>query len=72
MSEYRMIYSTWPDAETAEAAARRVLDEGLAACANILPGAVSLYRWEGKIMRDPETVMNAPEVKSIYMGEDAA
>lgn len=57
MSGHRLIYSTWPDADSAEAAARAVIDENLAACANILPGAVSLYRWEGKVMRDPESIM---------------
>jgi len=57
MSAHRMIYSTWPDAESAEAAARVVIEAGLAACANILPGAVSVFAWEGRTMRDPESIM---------------
>jgi len=57
MSEHRLIYSTWPDAEAAEAAARTVIAEKLAGCANILPGVVSVFQWEGKTMRDPECIM---------------
>lgn len=57
MSDYRLIYSTWPDAATAEDAANAVVRSGLAACANILPGAVSVFRWEGKLQREQEAVM---------------
>lgn len=57
MSDYRLIYTTWPDAGSAEAAARAVVESGLAACANILPGAVSVFRWEGAIQRETEAVM---------------
>jgi len=57
MSDYRLLYTTWPDAETAEAAARAAVKDGLAACANILPGMVSVFRWDGAIQREAETVM---------------
>lgn len=57
MSGYRLIYSTWPDAGAAEDAARSVVESGLAACANILPGAVSVFRWEGATQREAEVVM---------------
>lgn len=57
MSNYRLIYSTWPDAVSAEQAAGAAVRSGLAACANILPGAVSVFRWEGEIQRAQEVVM---------------
>lgn len=57
MSDGRLVYSTWPDADSAETAARAVVAMKLAACANILPGAVSIFEWEGKTMRDPECIM---------------
>jgi periplasmic divalent cation tolerance protein len=53
------LYSTWPSLETAEAAARTLLEERLIACANVLPGARSLFRWEGHIQAEPEVVMIA-------------
>lgn len=53
------LYSTWPSRESAEAAARALLEQRLIACANILPGAVSLFRWEGEIQVESEAVMFA-------------
>lgn len=51
------IYVTCPDEETAVRIARTLLDERLIACANILPEARSLYRWEGAIEDAREVVM---------------
>jgi len=52
-----LVYATYPDAETAEAGGRALVEAGLAACVNILPGMVSIYRWEGQIERAQECVM---------------
>jgi periplasmic divalent cation tolerance protein len=49
MSDIRLIYTTWPDAQTAQRAAWSLVEQGLAACANILGPMNSIYRWEGKI-----------------------
>ena len=48
---------TAPGADAAEEVVRSLLDERLVACGNIVPGAVSLYRWEGAIHRDEEVVV---------------
>ncbi|MEP9349382.1 divalent-cation tolerance protein CutA [Xanthobacter sp. KR7-225] len=55
--EYRLVYTTFPDRAAAEDAARALLEQRLVACANILPGMVSIYRWEGKTERAEEAVM---------------
>ncbi len=55
--EGRLIYTTFPSREAAEEAARALLEARLIACANILPGMVSLYRWEGALERAEEVVM---------------
>ena len=57
MDDMLLLYTTWPDADTAEQAARTVVEEGLAACANLLGAGVSIYRWHGKVERASETVM---------------
>ena len=57
MDDILILYTTWPDAETAERAAQTVVGEGLAACANILGAAVSIFPWEGRLERAAETVM---------------
>jgi periplasmic divalent cation tolerance protein len=51
------VYTTWPTTAEAEAAGRTLVERRLAACVNILPGMISLYRWEGKIERGEEAVM---------------
>lgn len=51
------VLMTAPDAKSAEAIVRQLLEERLVACGNILPGAVSLYRWKGRIQRDEEVVV---------------
>jgi periplasmic divalent cation tolerance protein len=57
MSKYRWIYTTWPDAARAQQAGQTLVSEGLCACANILPGMISVYRWQGEIETATEAVM---------------
>jgi len=46
--------TTCPEREGALVLARALVDEGLAACINIVPGAVSLYRWQGAVEQADE------------------
>jgi periplasmic divalent cation tolerance protein len=46
-NEFCFLYSTYPNSETALAAARLVVDKRLAACVNIYPKMMSVYMWEG-------------------------
>lgn len=64
MQETVLVYTTWPSAEQAEAAGRRLVEQKLCACVNILPGMVSIYAWEGKIDRGEEAVMILKTAKS--------
>jgi periplasmic divalent cation tolerance protein len=57
VDESVILYTTWPDAETAEAFAAEAVADRLAACANILSPMISVYRWEGAIERATETPM---------------
>jgi periplasmic divalent cation tolerance protein len=54
-----LIYSTWPDDDRAAACGRALIENRLAACVTILPGARSTYRWDGKIQEDNEIVLLA-------------
>jgi periplasmic divalent cation tolerance protein len=56
VTEMLMVFTTFPDAETAARAVRALVEERLIACGNLLPGARSLYRWEGRIADQPEVV----------------
>lgn len=52
-----VILCTAPDEASAQELAARVLGEKLAACATLLPGALSLYYWEGKLEQEYEVQM---------------
>src|ERR1700730_8654492 len=51
------VYTTYPSAVEAEKAGRALIERALAACVNIFPGMISLYRWQGAVERGEETVM---------------
>ena len=48
---------TCPDMATATRLAESLVDAALAACVNIVPGLVSVYRWEGTIAKDSEVLL---------------
>lgn len=56
MSEVAIVtvYATFADAAEAERIARTLVEERLAACANILGGCRSIYRWGGAIEQAEE------------------
>lgn len=51
------VYTTFPSLVEAEAVAGMIVERRLAACANILPGMISHYSWEGQMQRGKEVVM---------------
>lgn len=53
----RLVYTTFPSRDGAEEVARALVEARLVACANILPGMVSIYRWAGQVERADEVVM---------------
>ena len=57
MGETILIYTTWPDAETAERVGAEAVAKRLAACVNVLAPMTSIYRWEGSVDRAAETPM---------------
>lgn len=52
-----LVYTTWPDAETADKAAAGLVADRLAACANRLGEIVSTYEWQGEIEHGTEVAM---------------
>jgi periplasmic divalent cation tolerance protein len=51
-----VLYTTWPDIESVEHVATRLLDARLIACANILGESRSVYRWEGEVQSEREII----------------
>ena len=57
MSERVVAFSTVGTAEDAERIARALVERRLAACVNVVPGVVSVYRWKGNVLRDEERLL---------------
>lgn len=52
-----VVLVTVPDADVGIELAHVLVEEGLAACGNVLPGLTSVYRWKGEIHQDPESLV---------------
>jgi len=53
----RVTFVTCKDLRQARAIARALVEEKLAACVNVLPGATSVYRWEGRVEEAKEVLL---------------
>ena len=49
--------STFPDTDTASRVAQTLVEEKLAACANLVPAVHSIYRWKEKIETADEVIV---------------
>lgn len=55
--EYLVVLTTWPDQDAAFQAAGQWVQEGLAACVNVLPMMTSIYPWKGEVETGNEHLM---------------
>lgn len=56
-NKFVLFFVTAPDGECAAALARKLLEERLVACVNIVPGLRSLFWWEGEVQVSDEVLM---------------
>jgi periplasmic divalent cation tolerance protein len=56
-SDLRLVLTTCGSRETADRIAAALVGERLAACVNVLPGARSTFRWQGRVESDEEVIM---------------
>ena len=52
-----VVLVTTPTAESAAEIARALVEEGLAACGNVVPAIRSIYRWAGEVHDDAEALL---------------
>lgn len=58
--------TTCPDETTATTIATTLVEEGLAACVNLLPGLQSVYRWQGKLDSASEVLLLVKTTANRY------
>lgn len=54
MSDALVVLVTISEAAAALSLGRRVVEEGLAACVQVIPGGTAIYRWQGEIHSEPQ------------------
>jgi len=64
--DYIVVFVTAPTVAEAETIATALVETGLAACVNVLPGVRSVYRWEGALQHDDEVLMIIKSKGSVF------
>ena len=64
-------YVTVPSSTLAQQIAETVVSEHLAACANIIPGMKSIYRWQDKIEQREEVVLVLKTQEKLFPALEA-
>lgn len=54
--KYIVVLMTAPNEDDGAVIGRKVVEEGLAACCNIVPRIRSIYMWKGKLCDEPEAL----------------
>jgi periplasmic divalent cation tolerance protein len=57
VTEAVVVLVTCPSAEKAAEIARRLVEDRLVACGNVIPGVRSIYRWEGQVQDEAEVLL---------------
>lgn len=52
-----VVLTTFADINSARSVVRKLVEEHLVACGNIIPGVESIYRWQGKIETSTEALV---------------
>ena len=54
---FQIVLTTCPDKASSERIAHALVEEGLAACVNVLPPMHSIYKWKGEIEQATEQLL---------------
>ena len=57
MTEALIVFTTFANEADAARVARALVEERLVACANLVPGARSIYRWKDQVQDEREVVV---------------
>lgn len=71
-SEFVVVLTTLGNPTQARQFVQQLVDQRLIACGTILPGATSVYRWQGKVTAEEEAVVLLKTLKSRWDALTAA
>ncbi len=52
-----LVFTTWPESTPVAEVARELLDAGVAACINCIPGVQSFFHWQGRLEQERECIL---------------
>ncbi|MDR2364728.1 MAG: divalent-cation tolerance protein CutA [Zoogloeaceae bacterium] len=70
-AEYLLVITSLPDAESAGKLARALVEQGLAACVNVLGSCHSVYRWQGRMEDATEIPLFIKTTRARYGAVEA-
>lgn len=65
-TNHLIVFITAPSVETAKEIADALVDNGFAACANIISPIHSIYLWQGKKQSDEETLLIVKTTRDLF------
>lgn len=66
MTDKIIVFSTCESMDDARRIARRLIEHRLAACVNVVPGAVSIYRWKGAVEEAAECLLIIKSSRALF------
>ncbi len=66
MTDKIIVFSTCESAEEGRKLARHLVEKRLAACVTIVPGALSIYHWQGKLEETPEWLLLIKSRRDLF------
>ena len=66
MSTVRVVLCTFPTTEVARQIGTLLIEKQLAACVNLVPAIESIYRWQGKVASEAETLAIFKTTATIF------
>jgi len=65
-SEYLVVLVAVSDVDTGVQLGRRLVEERLAACVQVMPSGTAIYRWQGELYTEPQVQLLIKTRKSVW------
>ena len=65
-ANYLVVFVSCPTVAEAKSVAQTLVGEKLAACVHVISGITAIYRWQGKIEEDPQTLLVVKTARTAW------